>query len=83
MDASYYSNTLTQYQMNHVIRELNKAYSGFYSNKDSPIDIATGNWGCGAFNGNHYFKGLWGKVKMGCIRWIEAVIQNFSSMEIC
>ncbi|KAF6016901.1 PARG [Bugula neritina] len=58
MDASYYSNTLTQYQMNHVIRELNKAYSGFYSNKDSPIDIATGNWGCGAFNGNHYFKGV-------------------------
>ena len=44
---------------NEINRDIHKAYVGFslaQSDNDIPKTIATGNWGCGAFNGNHELK---------------------------
>ena len=51
-------------KIQEINRDLHKAYVGFsFANdnkdekdKDIPKTIATGNWGCGAFNGNHELK---------------------------
>ena len=41
-----------------MLRELNKAYVGFSAADSGPLPpVATGNWGCGAFNGDPRFKG--------------------------
>lgn len=47
-------------------RELHKAYVAFYQgrNRKHEADVATGNWGCGAFNGDPQFKLL--------IQWLAA-----------
>lgn len=50
-----------QYEMRNIDRELNKAYNGFYreeTNSAESAPIATGNWGCGAFNGDADLKCL-------------------------
>ena len=51
----FYKNT------NDIIRDIHKAYVGFNlinleENKNIEKIIATGNWGCGAFGGNHELK---------------------------
>lgn len=59
-----------------VIRELNKAYIGFQGDskeeevkgQGSRMPIGTGNWGCGAFNGNHELKFL--------IQWMAASVNG-------
>lgn len=46
--------------MKDINRELIKAYIGFYNHEQSPntsFPITTGNWGCGAFNGDKQLKG--------------------------
>ncbi len=66
-----------QYQESYILRELNKAYCGFYC-KDSNVEwsatkypsVATGNWGCGVFNGNIQLKFL--------IQWIAASLSSRS-----
>nr|XP_033804479.1 poly(ADP-ribose) glycohydrolase-like [Geotrypetes seraphini]XP_033804480.1 poly(ADP-ribose) glycohydrolase-like [Geotrypetes seraphini]XP_033804482.1 poly(ADP-ribose) glycohydrolase-like [Geotrypetes seraphini] len=61
IDAMHFRNPNDQYRKTNMDRELNKAFCGF---KSSPIlsqqiaAIATGNWGCGAFNGDPRFKAL-------------------------
>ncbi len=61
MDALSFAahNKYTQYEKKYINRELNKAYCGF--SEDVPSNktpIATGNWGCGAFNGDKSLKAL-------------------------
>lgn len=60
-----------QFQKKSILRELNKAYSGFTcriagddlsAGKMAPV--ATGNWGCGAFGGNRQLKCI--------IQWLAA-----------
>ncbi len=46
-----------------MLREINKACIGF-KDTDHFRDIATGNWGCGAFNGNVQLKFV--------LQWIAA-----------
>ncbi|KAL1117697.1 hypothetical protein AAG570_004012, partial [Ranatra chinensis] len=60
IDATHYSSTNQQYTVQSMVRELNKAYSGFSfgSNEGWDISVATGNWGCGAFNGDPRLKAL-------------------------
>ncbi len=60
IDATSYSNPATQYEEKAFLRELNKAYAGFYSRKEGvPLAaVATGNWGCGVFNGDPRLKSL-------------------------
>ncbi|CAF1429157.1 unnamed protein product [Rotaria sp. Silwood1] len=61
MDAVYFRNPSDQYNMKVVERELLKAYTGFRpigDGADYKFGIATGNWGCGAFNGDKQLKGI-------------------------
>jgi poly(ADP-ribose) glycohydrolase len=52
-----------QFSERYILRELNKAYCGF-SSQSKAKDIATGNWGCGAFCGDLQLKSI--------IQWIAA-----------
>ena len=60
MDATEFKNKNdpTQFERSSILRTLNKAYCGFfdhthYSTGINPA-IASGKWGCGAFNGDPY-----------------------------
>lgn len=56
IDALEFKNPKDQYTKENITRELNKAFVGFHGNPKTAI--ATGNWGCGAFNGDHTLKAL-------------------------
>ncbi|KAJ3179542.1 hypothetical protein HDU85_004815 [Gaertneriomyces sp. JEL0708] len=64
IDAFHFSpkNKLMQYKRKAIQRELTKAYVGFRRSPASCYDInvpvATGNWGCGAFNGDPELKSV-------------------------
>jgi poly(ADP-ribose) glycohydrolase len=61
MDAIYFHESAIQYQLKNVERELLKAYTSFCPQGKGLIyecPIATGNWGCGAFNGDRQLKGI-------------------------
>jgi hypothetical protein len=61
MDAICFRDKLIQYQMKNVDRELLKAYTSFFpqgKGLNYEFGIATGNWGCGAFNGDRQLKGI-------------------------
>ncbi|XP_055304353.1 poly(ADP-ribose) glycohydrolase-like [Sitodiplosis mosellana] len=59
IDAYPFKQRAAQYQEDMLRRELNKAYVGFKHDLSSPAPgIATGNWGCGAFNGDKHLKSL-------------------------
>ena len=60
MDAIYYRNPIDQFHADCISRELIKAYTCFRlptEFKQNMFGVATGNWGCGAFNGNRELKG--------------------------
>ncbi|KAK1884617.1 Poly(ADP-ribose) glycohydrolase [Dissostichus eleginoides] len=58
IDALHFKQRSEQYNMINVTRELNKAYCGFKGHRPNEPDIATGNWGCGAFNGDKQLKAV-------------------------
>ncbi|KAJ3021810.1 hypothetical protein HKX48_007693 [Thoreauomyces humboldtii] len=64
IDALYFgrSDVEDQYLRHAIVRELSKAWIGFMpaanSNLSATSKIATGNWGCGAFNGDPHVKAL-------------------------
>ena len=71
IDATPFDDTTSQYSKPNIVRELNKAYSGFSHNvaddkpgENSMTMVATGNWGCGMFGGNKHLKTL--------IQWMAA-----------
>lgn len=49
-----------QFTLGSVLRELNKAYVGFWADDDLGVNqrkaISTGRWGCGAFGGDSQLK---------------------------
>ena len=57
MDAqSYHRNPESQFEVVNIIRDLNKSYCAFSASKTNESAIATGNWGCGIFQGNVHLK---------------------------
>ena len=71
IDATYLFNEIEkvkQFTERLTLRELNKASIGFAGDKNESqdttlkMDVSTGKWGCGAFNGNPEYKFL--------IQWI-------------
>ncbi|KAI3363230.1 hypothetical protein L3Q82_011863, partial [Scortum barcoo] len=61
IDALKYRHFLEQFIPEKMLRELNKAYCGFYrsnANRKHLSAVATGNWGCGAFGGDTRLKAL-------------------------
>ncbi|XP_076460109.1 poly(ADP-ribose) glycohydrolase-like isoform X2 [Babylonia areolata] len=56
----FHNNYCRQFQKGSVLRELNKAYSGFQTsaNRQHRAAVCTGNWGCGAFGGDKQIKSL-------------------------
>ncbi len=70
MDAIFFRDKTIQYEMKKVERELLKAYTSFYPQgrgSHYEFGIATGNWGCGAFNGDRQLKGIKSYVKIQII----------------
>lgn len=71
IDFSKTSTTRSQFQMAQILRELNKAYIGFYGSDQETGDrkeIATGRWGCGNFQGDPQLKFI--------LQWIAASKTN-------
>ena len=71
IDATPFDDPTSQYIKPSIVRELNKAYSGFSHqlSDDRPSEnkmttVATGNWGCGMFGGHKHLKML--------IQWMAA-----------
>lgn len=59
IDALHFARSKDQFYPSAILRELNKAYVGFHSRESSNLaPIATGNWGCGAFQGDKKLKFL-------------------------
>lgn len=60
IDALSFHKPKQQFEEFLIRRELNKAFCGFYScdEDESPIPVASGNWGCGAFKGFNRLKCL-------------------------
>lgn len=53
IDALFYKNTYEQFREENLMRELNKAYSGFHNSDDNDHQpVASGLWGSGVFQGN-------------------------------
>lgn len=53
IDALFYRSMDMQFNPNSISRELNKAFVGFYKeNESDKSPVASGLWGCGAFNGH-------------------------------
>ncbi|KAJ1091696.1 hypothetical protein NDU88_004813 [Pleurodeles waltl] len=61
IDAIRFRDPRDQFTRASIERDLNKAYCGFLVGSFLPqqnVSVATGNWGCGAFNGHPKMKGL-------------------------
>lgn len=52
IDAIHYNNNYDQFREENIRRDLHKAYVGLAGDAGDKAPVATGLWGCGAFNGH-------------------------------
>ena len=81
IDAFRYDNYKEQFTEGNLIRELNKAYSGFYSQYKTNQFIASGFWGCGAFNG-HPIKSVLIQLMACCMNRRHLLFCTFNDEEM-
>jgi poly(ADP-ribose) glycohydrolase len=85
LDALHFIDRRTQFSSQMITRELKKAYCGFkQDNEYQSVNqkIATGNWGCGAFNGDIQLKFLIQLMAAAeCKR--DLIYFTFGNEEIC
>ena len=77
IDALYYRDPSKQYQLKNIQRDLLKAYTGFYSygqSQSTAFPVTTGNWGCGAFNGDKELKGR--HILLGHLSFVYISLQR-------
>ena len=81
----YFSNN----NQKDIIRDIHKAYVGFNlinseTEKNIEKTIATGNWGCGAFGGNHELKFIqqWIAASFAGVQKLDYFTFNRKEMEI-
>ncbi|KAM3181949.1 hypothetical protein ACTXT7_013357 [Hymenolepis weldensis] len=80
IDAQHYRarGSATQYTIESIQRELNKAYCGFNNilapYKSLPDVVVSGNWGCGIFRGDRELK---------CLIQLMACAQSGKSLAYC
>ena len=81
----YFSNN----NQKDIIRDIHKAYVGFNlinseTEKNIEKTIATGNWGCGAFGGNHELKFIqqWIAASFAGVKKLDYFTFNRKEMEI-
>ena len=78
MDAGVFlGRRYLQYEERGILRELNKAYVGFQRSPEhrEAGPVVTGNWGCGAFGGDHQFK--------ACLQWMAATAAGRELVYCC
>jgi poly(ADP-ribose) glycohydrolase len=58
IDALFYFNVRQQFDIDKINRELVKSFVGFSTSMGPHVcsTVATGNWGCGVFNGDRQLK---------------------------
>lgn len=83
IDALRFTQRHIQYQEKPMLRELKKAFVGFHHLLKSPAPpVATGNWGCGAFNGSPHLKSLLQLMVCAVVRR-PLVYFTFSDTDLC
>lgn len=82
IDALHFMQSSHQYREELMLRELNKAYVGFYHPLSTPAPgVATGNWGCGAFGGDANLKALL-QLMVCCVLNRPIVYYTFGDREL-
>lgn len=82
IDALHFVQSSHQYREELMLRELNKAYVGFYHPLSSPPPgVATGNWGCGAFGGDANLKALL-QIMVCCVLNRPLVYYTFGDSDL-
>ncbi|XP_062541533.1 poly(ADP-ribose) glycohydrolase-like [Armigeres subalbatus] len=82
IDALHFVQSIHQYREELMLRELNKAYVGYYHPLSTPPPgIATGNWGCGAFGGDANLKAML-QLMVCCVLSRPLVYYTFGDNEL-
>ncbi|XP_019553404.3 poly(ADP-ribose) glycohydrolase-like [Aedes albopictus] len=82
IDALHFVQSVHQYREELMLRELNKAYVGYYHPLSTPAPgVATGNWGCGAFGGDAHLKAML-QLMVCCVLSRPLVYYTFGDSEL-
>ncbi|XP_053697387.1 poly(ADP-ribose) glycohydrolase-like [Sabethes cyaneus] len=82
IDALHFVQGSHQYREELLLRELNKAYVGYFHPLSTPAPgVATGNWGCGAFGGNANLKAVL-QLMVCCVLNRPMVYYTFGNREL-
>lgn len=82
IDALHFVQSSHQYREELMLRELNKAYVGYYHPLSTPAPgVATGNWGCGAFGGDANLKAVL-QLLVCCVLNRPLVYYTFGDSEL-